>query len=76
MRAGSRSPAEPTRLRSSLPLLVTGIGTDDEHDATAANDLALVAHATNAGANLHDDDGDRFRPPLQTVSGRIEPSHR
>jgi len=40
---------------SALPLLVAGVLADDEHDAPALDDLALVAHATNAGTNLHDD---------------------
>jgi hypothetical protein len=38
---------------SPLPLLVAGIGADHEHDAAAPDDLALLAHAANAGANLH-----------------------
>jgi hypothetical protein len=63
-------------VRSSLPLLVAGIGADDEHHSTTADDLALVAHATNAGANLHGDTGSRFRLPLQTVLERIGSSLR
>jgi hypothetical protein len=35
-------------VRSSLPLLVTGIGTDDKHHSATADDLALVAHANAA----------------------------
>jgi hypothetical protein len=32
---------------------VARILADDEHDAATTDDLALVADATNAGANLH-----------------------
>lgn len=39
---------------SSLPLLVPRIRAHDEHHTTTAHDLALLAHAADAGADLHD----------------------
>jgi hypothetical protein len=38
---------------SPLPLLVPRVSADHEYDAAASNDLALLTHATDAGANLH-----------------------
>lgn len=49
----SRCPGHRRFRQSALPLLVAGILAHDEDDATATNNLALVANATNAGANLH-----------------------
>ncbi len=44
----------PPRLpRSPLSLLVAGIRAHDEDDATAPDNLAFVANATDAGADLH-----------------------
>jgi hypothetical protein len=37
----------------SLPLLVTGIAADDEHDAATAHNLALVADSLDAGFDFH-----------------------
>jgi hypothetical protein len=39
--------------RLALPLLVTGVGTDDEHPPVAADDLALLAHRFDRGTYLH-----------------------
>ena len=49
-----RFPMEPCRTRSSLPLLVARIGADDEHDAAAADDLAILTNASNAASYFHD----------------------
>src|SRR5450432_1272678 len=40
---------------STLALLVTGVGTDHEHPAVAADDLALLAHRLDRGSYLHVD---------------------
>jgi hypothetical protein len=32
---------------------VAGVRANDDHHATAADNLALITHATDAGANLH-----------------------
>jgi len=37
----------------TLPLLVARIAAHDEHHAAAANNFALVANATDAGADFH-----------------------
>src|SRR6476620_1711641 len=37
-----------------LPLLVTGVGADDQHRAVAADDLALLAHRLDRRSYLHD----------------------
>src|SRR5690349_25175433 len=37
-----------------LPLLVAGIGTDDQHRSVAADDLALLAHGLDRRSDLHD----------------------
>jgi len=37
----------------TLPLLVAGVRANDDHHATAADNLALITHAADAGANLH-----------------------
>jgi hypothetical protein len=37
----------------TLPLFVAGIGADDVDDAAAADDLALVANALDAGLDFH-----------------------
>ena len=39
------------------------VGADDEHDAPALDDLALVTHAANAGADLHVQLANRFLWP-------------
>jgi len=52
-RSGRCQAPQPTRILSPLPLLVPRIRTDHEDDATAPDDLALITHATNAGADLH-----------------------
>jgi len=39
---------------SSLPLLVPRVLADDDHHATTADNLALIAHTADAGANLHE----------------------
>jgi hypothetical protein len=38
---------------SPLPLFVAGISTDDEHNASATDNLTFLTDATDAGANLH-----------------------
>jgi hypothetical protein len=38
---------------STLSLLVSRIGAHDEHNAPAANDLAVFADAFDAGTDLH-----------------------
>jgi hypothetical protein len=38
--------------RLPLPLLVLGIGADDHHGATAANDLAVVAAGLDGGSDF------------------------
>jgi len=46
--------SRPADFRGSpLPLFVARILAHDKDDAAAADDLALVADATDAGANLH-----------------------
>jgi hypothetical protein len=41
-------------LKLSLALFVTRVAlANDEHDAAAAHDLALLADSLNAGADLH-----------------------
>src|SRR5215212_3265273 len=37
-----------------LPLLVTGVGADDQHAPVAADDLALLAHRLDRRSYLHD----------------------
>jgi hypothetical protein len=37
----------------SLPLLVTGVVTQDAHDTLAAHDLALLTNLSDAWSNLH-----------------------
>jgi len=37
----------------SLPLLVTGVVTQDTHDTLAAHDLALLTNFSDAWSNLH-----------------------
>jgi len=37
----------------TLPLFVAGVRANDDHHATAADNLALITHAADAGANLH-----------------------
>jgi hypothetical protein len=37
----------------SLPLLVTGVVTQDTHDALAAHDLTLLTNLSDAWSNLH-----------------------
>jgi hypothetical protein len=32
---------------------MAGVLANDDHHATTADDLALITHATDAGANLH-----------------------
>jgi len=54
---------------SPLPLLVTGIGADHEDDAAAPDDLALLTHAADAGANLHGRTRDDGREGLGTGYG-------
>jgi hypothetical protein len=39
--------------RLALPLLVAGVGTDHEHPAVAADDLALLTHRFDRGTHLH-----------------------
>jgi hypothetical protein len=36
-----------------LPLLVAGVGADNEHPPVAADDLALLAHRLDRGTYLH-----------------------
>ena len=67
--AGERRELQPHRM-SPLPLLVAGIGADDEHDAAASNDLAFFTHATDAGANLHTRTRGGGLPRLQQKTGR------
>lgn len=55
---------------SPLPLLMAGIGADDEYDAAATDNLALFTHATDAGANLHTGARGGGRPRLQSENGR------
>jgi hypothetical protein len=54
---------------SALPLLVAGIGANHEHDASTPDDLALLTHATNAGANFHSRVRGGDRPRLQRILG-------
>ena len=37
----------------TLPLLVAGVRANNDHHPAAADNLALITHATDAGANLH-----------------------
>jgi hypothetical protein len=65
MRNARTAAGAPPRTVSPLPLLVAGIGADHEHDAATPDDLALLAHTTDAGANLH---GHSWTPPA-TLQG-------
>jgi len=38
---------------SPLPLLMPGVLADNDHHATTADNLALITHTADAGANLH-----------------------
>jgi hypothetical protein len=39
--------------RSTLPLLVLGVGADHAHDVFAADDLAVLTDAADAAADFH-----------------------
>ena len=52
--AGQAAPNHVLLPSSPLPLLVAGIRADHEDDAAAPDDLALLTHPADAGANLHD----------------------
>jgi hypothetical protein len=45
---------EGRRGSGALTLLVAGVLANDANDATAPNDLALVANFLDGGTNLHD----------------------
>jgi len=45
------------------------ISAHDDHNATAADNLALITHATDAGANLHEQVRGDGRPRLRQKWG-------
>jgi len=49
-------PVTINHLPLTLPLFVAGVRANDDHHATAADNLALITHAADAGANLHGQD--------------------
>jgi hypothetical protein len=52
-RPGRSTPAIRAISLLSLPLLVTGVVTQDTHDTLAAHDLALLTNFSDAWSNLH-----------------------
>src|SRR5215510_11028662 len=50
---GMLIPAIRAMPRLPLPLLVTGVLTDDQHGAVAPDDLALLAHRLHRRSYLH-----------------------
>ena len=44
---------------------MTRVGTDDHHDAAATDNLALITHTADAGANLHRKARGNDRPRLR-----------
>ena len=71
--SSNKSEEAPARRKpipsSSLPLFVAGIRAHDKDDAAATDNLARVADATDAGANLHTCDRGDGRPRLQREQG-------